>query len=69
MMKKRGYVFVTLAEALEDPAFRSPDTYTGAGGITWLHRWALTRGGRTAVLPDEPQVPGFVLELAGVDGE
>lgn len=69
MMKKRGYAFVTLGEALVDRAFRSPDTYTGAGGITWLHRWALTRGGRTAVLPDEPQVPAFVLELAGVDGE
>jgi peptidoglycan/xylan/chitin deacetylase (PgdA/CDA1 family) len=69
MMRKRGYAFITLDEALKDPAFRSPDTYTGAGGITWLHRWALTRGGQAAVLPGEPQVPGFVLELAGVDGE
>jgi len=69
MMKRRGYTFVTLDEALKDPAYLSPDTYTGPGGITWLHRWALTRGGKALVLPDEPQVPGFVLELAGVDGE
>ncbi len=69
MMKARGYAFVPLASALEDPAFRSPDTFTGAGGISWLHRWALTRGEKGLVLPDEPAVPKFVLELAGVDGE
>jgi peptidoglycan/xylan/chitin deacetylase (PgdA/CDA1 family) len=68
-MKARGYRFVSLGEALEDPAFRSPDTFTGAGGISWLHRWALTRGGKGLVLPDEPMVPKFVLDLAGVDGE
>jgi len=69
MMRARGYAFVPLASALEDPAFASPDTFTGAGGISWLHRWALTRGGQGLVLPDEPVVPTFVLELAGVDGE
>ncbi len=40
-----------------------------AGGISWLHRWALTRGGKALVVPDEPMVPKFVLEIAGVDGE
>ncbi len=69
MMKARGYRFVPLAEALEDPAFRSPDTFTGAGGISWLHRWALTRGGKALILPDEPMVPKPILELAGVEGE
>jgi hypothetical protein len=69
MMKARGYAYATLGEALEDPAYRSPDTFTGAGGISWLHRWALTRGGKGLVLPDEPTVPKFVLEIAGVDGE
>jgi len=67
MMKARGYRFVPLAQALEDPAYRSPDTFTGAGGISWLHRWALTRN--AAVLPGEPTVPDFVLKLAGVEGE
>jgi peptidoglycan/xylan/chitin deacetylase (PgdA/CDA1 family) len=69
MMRKRGYAFVALAQALADPAFRSPDTYVGAGGISWLHRWALTRGGKDLIVPDEPMVPKFVLEIAGVDGE
>lgn len=69
MMKARGYRFVPLAEALEDPAFQSPDTFTGAGGISWLHRWALTRGGKDLIAADEPVVPKPVLELAGVEGE
>ena len=63
MMRDRGYRFVPLAETLKDPVFRdTPDTFTGAGGISWLHRWALTRGGKDAVLPgraDGPEVrPG-----------
>jgi peptidoglycan/xylan/chitin deacetylase (PgdA/CDA1 family) len=69
MMKSRGYAFIPLAQALEDPAYRSPDTFTGPGGITWLHRWALSRGGDSLVLPDEPRTPAFVLEIAGVDSE
>jgi peptidoglycan/xylan/chitin deacetylase (PgdA/CDA1 family) len=68
MMKKRGYTFVTLDRALEDAAYLSPDTYTGPGGITWLHRWALTRG-PGLVLPDEPKTPDWVLREAGVDAE
>jgi peptidoglycan/xylan/chitin deacetylase (PgdA/CDA1 family) len=69
MMRRRGYVFVPLDEALKDAAYGSPDTYTGAGGITWLHRWALTRGPEALVLPHEPQVSAFVLSEAGVDSE
>ena len=67
MMKSRGYQFISLAEALDDPAFRSADTFTGEGGISWLHRWTLTAGKKP--LPDEPVVPRFVLEAARVDSE
>ena len=67
MMKARGYQFISLEGALEDPAFGSPDTFTGAEGISWLHRWTLTAG--KTPLPDEPLVPKFVLDLAGVEGE
>jgi peptidoglycan/xylan/chitin deacetylase (PgdA/CDA1 family) len=44
MMKRRGYEFVTLDEALRDKAYEHRDTYTGAIGISWLQRWAMTRG-------------------------
>ena len=69
MMRRRGYAFVPLDEALTDEAYRSADTYTGPAGITWLHRWALSRGGKDLVLPNEPRSPDFVLKEAGIDAE
>lgn len=60
----RGYGFVTLEEALRDPAYALPDAYTGAGGITWLHRWALTQGKRGAVFAGEPIVPDWIERAA-----
>ena len=68
MMKKRGYRFVTLEEALRDEAYKLPDTYTGPAGISWLHRWALERG-REFVVKDEPRVPEWVLKLSGFESE
>jgi len=69
MLKKRGYRFVTLETALTDSAYASPDAFIGAGGISWIHRWALTKGGSAAVLPDEPEVPAWVMKAAGVTSE
>ena len=66
-LRARGYAFVTLDRALEDPAYATPDTFTGRGGISWLHRWALS--GKGPVLPDEPACPKFVLDAAGLQGE
>jgi peptidoglycan/xylan/chitin deacetylase (PgdA/CDA1 family) len=56
----RGYGFVSLETALEDPAYGSPDEYYGPGGITWLHRWALTQGKRGAFFAGEPEVPDWI---------
>lgn len=67
MLQKRGYSFVSLEEALRDPAYTSADTYTGPAGLSWLHRWALSGAGR--VLPDEPRAPDFILAEAGIPGE
>lgn len=68
MLKKRGYKFITLEEALKDEAYKLPDAFVKRNGISWLHRWALARG-REAVLPDEPKTPDFVLKAAGIDSE
>lgn len=54
MMRQRGYQFVTLARALEDAAYQSPDTYVGGFGISWLHHWELTMGRRRTGSPDPP---------------
>jgi peptidoglycan/xylan/chitin deacetylase (PgdA/CDA1 family) len=64
MFERRGYRFITLDRALEDPAYRSEDTYAGVGGITWLHRWALTKKMPKTFFAGEPDVPGFVADNA-----
>lgn len=69
MMKRRGYKFITLAEALTDSAYQSPDTTTGAWGISWIDRWALTRKVPDGFFKGEPRTPPFVLKLAKVESE
>lgn len=69
MLKSRGYKFITLQEALQDSAYKSPDTFTGAGGISWLHRWAYTKGYRKEFFAGEPVTPEFVMKEAGVEEE
>jgi len=58
-----GYEFISLENALEDPAFESPDTFTGAGGITWIHRWAITRQVDPKMFRGEPETPKYILKL------
>lgn len=68
MLKRRGYKFVTLEQALNDEAYRLPDTYVGPAGISWLHRWARDKD-REFILADEPKVPEFVLKASGFESE
>ena len=68
MLKKRGYKFISLEDALKDQAYRLPDNFTRRAGISWLHRWTLDKG-REYVLPDEPKVPDLVLKLSGFESE
>jgi len=56
----RGYTFATLDAVLADSVYRSADTYVGPAGISWLHRWALTRGVRGAIFAGEPNVPADI---------
>lgn len=68
-VKKRGYQFISLDEALKDKAYTSPDTYAGPGGITWVHRWAVTAGKDDDFFRGEPRTPAFVMKEAGVTAE
>lgn len=63
-LEARGYRFVTLDRALLDPAYALADTYVGPGGISWLHRWALTQGKRGAFFAGEPAVPDWIQRAA-----
>ncbi len=44
LLRKRGYEFVTLADALSDQAYGLPDTYVGEEGTGWIEHWAITLG-------------------------
>ena len=57
MLALRGYVFVSLQDALEDPAYSRPDTYVGPRGLSWLQRWALEDG---VDVPAEPREADWV---------
>ena len=65
-LQERGYTFIDLDTALEDPAYDSPDTYTGPAGITWLHRWALTRDVDRSMFRGEPTTPEWIQDLADI---
>ena len=68
-LRKRGYDFVDLDTALADPAYQHADGFRGRGGISWLHRWAITEKKPKSFYEGEPAVPQHVLDLAGVEGE
>jgi peptidoglycan/xylan/chitin deacetylase (PgdA/CDA1 family) len=69
-VQRRGYRVVTLDEAMRDPAYaRGEDGYNGRYGPSWLHRWAMAEKKPKDFYAGEPVVPGWVLQLAGVDSE
>ena len=67
--RRRGYRFITLDEALQDPAYARADGYGGRYGPSWLHRWAMAEKKPKQFYAGEPVVPGWVLDLAGVESE
>jgi peptidoglycan-N-acetylglucosamine deacetylase len=59
MFRQRGYTFISLDQALRDPAYRLPDRFVGKGGISWIHRWGQTKG---MPMQGEPEAPKWVYD-------
>lgn len=59
VLRKRGYKFVSLEDALGDPAYSLPDTYVGEEGSGWLEHWAITQG---KIPHGEPAFPQWVID-------
>lgn len=55
MLRKRGYRFITLADALSDTAYSLPDTYVGEEGTGWIDHWAISQGKIPRGAPVFPQ--------------
>jgi peptidoglycan/xylan/chitin deacetylase (PgdA/CDA1 family) len=63
-LEERGYGWISLDEALEDPVYEKPISgWIGMGGITWLHRWAITDAVDPFVFQGEPEPPEWVAEI------
>ncbi|MFC5345016.1 polysaccharide deacetylase family protein [Brevundimonas staleyi] len=58
LYRARGYAFVTLAQALEDPIYGHADTYVRRNGVSWLHRWTQTDG---RPIRWEPEPPAWIV--------
>jgi peptidoglycan/xylan/chitin deacetylase (PgdA/CDA1 family) len=42
-LEKRGYKFISLQQAMGDPAYATPDRWVGTG-VLWMERWKLAMG-------------------------
>lgn len=57
-LEKQGYTFITVEKAMKDEVYQLPDLVLSEGGFSWLHRWRITAGKRTALR--EPEIPQTV---------
>jgi peptidoglycan-N-acetylglucosamine deacetylase len=59
MLKRRGYEFITLEEALRNSAYSLPEA-PNKRGVSWLHRWRAAKG---LEYDPEPDAPEWVMKL------
>lgn len=62
--QKHGYTFISMKAALEDEAYQSEISNYGNWGISWLDRWALSRGKKGGFFEGDPQTPTYIKQLA-----
>jgi peptidoglycan/xylan/chitin deacetylase (PgdA/CDA1 family) len=67
MMKGRHYSFVSLSCALEHEVYSQPETYIGPFGLSWLRRWARTKGKQLKAFAREPDTLMRLYFEAGLD--
>ena len=63
--RRHQYQFVSLEKALTDEAYRQKITEYDDWGISWIDRWALSRG-ETDFLKEDPKTPAHIMELSGL---
>ena len=59
VLRKRGYRFITLEDALGDAAYSLPDTYVGEEGTGWIDHWAISQG---KIPQGAPKFPQWVMD-------
>jgi peptidoglycan/xylan/chitin deacetylase (PgdA/CDA1 family) len=63
-IRRRGYTFISLTDAMEDEAYQRADTFAGPGG-SWLSRTATVTGKQLTpeTVAARPVVPTWITEL------
>lgn len=64
MFRRNNYEFITMDQALEDDIYKTKITVYGTWGISWIDRWALSKGKKGDFFKDEPATPDYIKELA-----
>ncbi len=65
-LKQKGYTFITLDEAMNDPIYQSHDYFMQQPGISWVYRWIKDDTERQALINRGPHVTEFEKELDSV---
>lgn len=61
-LEARGYRFITLDQAMSDPAYQTKDVLVTKSGPTWLWRWTKSKGQNVSFKAD-PEPPQWVMDL------
>jgi peptidoglycan/xylan/chitin deacetylase (PgdA/CDA1 family) len=64
MFEKKHYKFVSMDEVLQDFAYQIPVTVYSNWGLSWIDRWALSKGKKGEFFKDEPETPGYIKTMA-----
>lgn len=64
MFQRNGYSFVSQTEVLKDKAYQEPITKFGKWGMSWLYRWALSKGKGIDLFQNDIEVPEFIKKLS-----
>ena len=62
LYRSHGYTFISMEKALEDTIYKTPVTVYGKWGISWLDRWALSRGKQKDFFKDDPIPPEYIMK-------
>lgn len=60
LFQKNGYDFIKIDEALKDEVYKTEITRFGNWGISWIDRWALSKGEKGDFFKEEPTVPEYI---------
>lgn len=63
MFVKNGYSFVSLDNAMTDPAYKHDVNVFGRWGISWVDRWAMTEKKGKDFFREEPSTPEYIAEM------